>query len=111
MPPKNTSGNSNTTKLGFRPLHDKLLVRRDKAEDRTKSGIFLPEKAKDTPKTGVVEAVGTGTLNTDTGHLTPLSVKKGERVLFSSYAGTEIKLNDEEYLVMSEEEIMAVIED
>ena len=96
----------------IRPLHDKIIVRRDEAEDRTAAGIFLPEKAKDTPKTGVVEAVGTGTINTDTGKLIPLTVKKGDRVIFSSYAGTEIKLggNDDKVLVMSEEEVLAIID-
>lgn len=94
----------------FRPLHDKLLIKRDTAEAKTAAGIFLPEKAKDTPKTGVVQAVGTGTLNHETGVRTPLSVKKGDRVLFTSYAGTEVKLDGEEFLVMSEEEILAVIE-
>ena len=98
------------TSTSFRPLHDKILIKRDTAADRTESGIILPEKAKDTPKTGVVEAVGTGTLNTDTGHLTPLTVKKGDRVLFSSYAGTEIKLDGQELLVMSEEEVLAIID-
>lgn len=95
----------------FRPIHDKILVKRDTAQDKTAAGIFLPEKAKDTPKTGVIEAVGTGTLNTETGELTPLTVKKGQRVLFSSYAGTEIKLDGTELLVMSEEEVLAIIED
>lgn len=98
----------------IRPLHDKILVRRDEAEDRTESGIFLPEKAKDTPKTGVVVAVGTGTINTDTGELIPLTVKKGDRVIFSSYAGTEIKLgamgDEQKLLVMSEEEVLAIVE-
>jgi chaperonin GroES len=95
----------------IRPLHDKIIVRRDEAEDRTAAGIYLPEKAKDTPKTGVVEAVGTGTINSDTGALVPLSVKKGDRVIFSSYAGTEIKLGDsEKLLVMSESEVLAVID-
>ena len=95
----------------FRPLHDKILVKRDTAQAKTAAGIILPEKAKDTPKTGTVEAVGTGTLNTETGALTPLTVKKGQRVLFSSYSGTEIKLEGVELLVMSEEEVLAVIED
>ncbi len=102
---KNSSGVA-----GFRPLHDKLLVRRDEAQAKTASGIILPEKAKDTPKTGVVEAVGTGTLNTETGELVPLTVKKGDRVLFSSYAGTEIKIDDKDVLVMSEDEILAIID-
>jgi chaperonin GroES len=109
MASKSSSTTTNTTN-GFRPLHDKILVRRDKASDRTASGLFLPENAKDTPKTGVIEAVGTGTLNTDTGQLTPLTVRKGDRVLFSSYAGTEIKLGADELLVMSEDEVLAIIE-
>ena len=99
----------------IRPLHDKILVRRDEAQSRTESGIYLPEKAKDTPKTGVVQAVGTGTLNTDTGELVPLTVKKGDRIIFSSYAGTEVKLGpaggEEELLVMSEDEVLAIIDD
>lgn len=94
----------------FRPLHDKILVRREAAADRTSSGIFLPEKAKETPKIGVVEAVGTGSLNTDTGELVPLTVKKGDKVLFTSYAGTEIKIDGKEVLVMSEDEVLAIIE-
>lgn len=97
-------------KVNLRPLHDKILVRRDEAEDRTESGIYLPEKAKDTPKTGVVEAVGDGALNKETGARTPLSVKKGDRVIFSSYAGTEVKLNDEKLLVMSEDEVLAILD-
>jgi chaperonin GroES len=95
---------------GFRPLHDKILVKRDSAEAKTAAGIYLPEKAKDAPKTGVVEAVGTGTLNHETGELIPLSLKKGDRVVFTSYAGTEIKLDGTEMLVMSESEVLAVIE-
>lgn len=102
--------NSSSGVAGFRPLHDKLLVRRDEAQAKTAAGIILPEKAKDTPKTGVVEAVGTGTLNTETGELVPLTVKKGDRVLFSSYAGTEIKIDDKDVLVMSEDEILAIID-
>jgi chaperonin GroES len=106
-PPKSSSSANK-----IRPLHDKIIVRRDEAEDRTAAGIYLPEKAKDTPKTGVVEAVGTGTINTETGKLIPLTVKKGDRVIFSSYAGTEIKLGsgDDKVLVMSEEEVLAVID-
>lgn len=98
------------TPVKIRPLHDKILVRRDEAADRTESGIFLPEKAKDTPKTGVVQAVGDGSLNTETGERIPLTIRKGDRVIFSSYAGTEIKVDDEELLVMSEDEILAVID-
>ncbi|MEL7473418.1 MAG: co-chaperone GroES [Planctomycetota bacterium] len=98
------------SKINVRPLHDKIIVRRDEAEDRTDSGIFLPESSKDRPKTGVIEAVGDGKLNTETGERIPLTVTKGDRVVFSSYAGTEIKLNDDELLIMSEDEILAVID-
>lgn len=108
----NTHASHSSPKI--RPLHDKILVRRDEATDKTDSGIFLPEKAKDTPKTGVVVAVGTGTINTDTGKLTPLTVKTGDKIIFSSYAGTEIKLgatgNEDKLLVMSEDEVLAVID-
>jgi chaperonin GroES len=105
-----TKRSSRTGEEKVRPLHDKILVRRDEAESRTETGIFIPEKAKDRPKTGVVEAVGTGTINTETGALVPLTVKKGDRIIFTSYAGTEVKLGDDELLVMSEEEVLAVID-
>jgi chaperonin GroES len=96
--------------VAIRPLHDKIIVRRDAAEEKTDSGIYLPESSKDRPKTGVVEAVGDGALNTDTGERVPLSVKAGDHVIFTSYAGTEIKLNDDELLIMSEEEILAIFD-
>lgn len=96
--------------VSVRPLHDKILVRRDEAESQTASGIYLPESSKDRPKTGTVEAVGDGKLNTDTGKRIPLSIKKGDRVIFTSYAGTEIKLEGDELLIMSEDEILAVID-
>ena len=102
---------SSNSSVNFRPLHDKILVRRQEAQDKTAAGIILPEKAKETPKIGVVEAVGTGSLNTDTGELVPLSVKKGDKVLFSSYAGTEIKIEGKEVLVMSEDEVLAIIDE
>ncbi len=98
------------TKLTVRPLHDKIIVRRDDADDRTDSGIYIPEASKDKPKTGIIEAVGDGKLNTDTGDRIPLTVKKGNRVIFTSYAGTEIKLNDDEFLIMGEDEILAIID-
>ncbi len=97
-------------KLSVRPLHDKIIVRRDEAEDRTDSGIYLPEAAKDKPKSGIIEAVGDGKLNTETGERIPLTVHKGDRVIFTSYAGTEIKLNDDELLIMGEDEILAIID-
>jgi len=94
----------------IRPLHDKILVKRDEAESKTESGIFLPESSKDRPKTGVIEAVGDGALNTDTGDRIPLTVKKGDRVIFTSYAGTEVKLSGQELLIMSEDDILAIVD-
>lgn len=98
------------TRTTVRPLGDKILVKRDEAASKTDTGIFLPETSKDKPKTGTIEAVGTGNLNTDTGERIPLTVKKGDRVIFTSYAGTEIKLDGNEFLMMSEDDILAVID-
>ncbi|QYK48318.1 MAG: co-chaperone GroES [Phycisphaeraceae bacterium] len=95
---------------GIRPLHDKILVRRDDAETKTATGIYLPESGKEKPKTGTVQAVGDGALNTETGERIPLTVKKGDRVIFTSYAGTEIKLDGTDYLMMSEDDVLAVID-
>ncbi|TVQ63631.1 MAG: co-chaperone GroES [Phycisphaerales bacterium] len=107
-----TAPKSSKTKAGshkVRPLHDKILVRRDEAESMTDSGIYLPESSKDKPKTGTVEAVGDGALNTETGERIPLTLNPGDRVIFTSYAGTEIKLGDETLLIMSEDDILAVL--
>ena len=97
-------------KNAIRPLHDKILINRDEAETKTTSGIYLPESSKDKPKTGVVEAVGDGALNTETGERIPLTVRKGDRVIFSSYSGTEVKLEGTDLLIMSEDDILAVID-
>ena len=94
----------------IRPLHDKILVKRDEAQTKTDTGIYLPETSKDKPKTGTIEAVGSGALNTDTGERIPLSVKKGDKIIFSSYAGTEVKLDGQELIIMSEDDILAVID-
>lgn len=102
---------SKASSPSIRPLHDKLIVRRDEAQTKTSSGIFLPESGKERPKSGVVEAVGTGALNTETGERIPLTVKKGDKVIFTSYAGTEVKLDGEELLIMSEDDILAVIDE
>lgn len=98
-------------KINVKPLHDKIIVMRDEAEHKTESGIFLPESSKDRPKTGVIKAVGDGALNKETGTRVPLQVSKGDRVIFSSYAGTEIKLDGVEMLIMSEDDVLAVIDD
>ncbi len=98
------------SKLSVRPLHDKIIVRRDEAETKTSSGLFLPESSKERPKTGTIEAVGNGKLNTETGERTPLTVKPGNKVIFTSYAGTEIKIDGEELLIMSEDDVLAVVD-
>jgi chaperonin GroES len=94
-----------------RPLGDKILVKRDEASDRTESGIYLPEAAKEKPKIGTVQAVGTGALNTETGERIPLTLKKGDKILFSSYAGTEVKLDKDTLLIMTESDVLAVIDE
>jgi len=94
----------------IQPLGDRVLVQRDEAEDRTEAGIYLPEKAKDEPKSGVVLAVGDGKLNTETGERMALDVSEGDRVLFTSYAGTEVKVDGGEFLIMTEDDILAVID-
>lgn len=96
--------------MKVRPLGDKVLVKRDDAVEKTDSGLYLPESAKDKPKTGTIEAIGQGRFNEHTGNYNELSVKKGDRVLFTSYAGTEVKLDGQELLLMSESEILAVID-
>ena len=97
--------------MKVRPLGDKVLVKRDEAGDKTESGIYLPESAKEKPKMGTVQAVGTGAINTETGERIPLTLKKGDKVLFSSYAGTEVKLDKDTLLIMSEADILAVIDE
>ncbi len=96
--------------MNVRPLGDKIIVKRAEAQTKTDSGIYLPESAKDKPKEGKVVALGNGILNKETGKYIPFTVKKGDRVIFSSYAGTEMKINNEELLIMTEEDILGVIE-
>ncbi len=90
------------------PLGDKILVRRLEAEEKTSGGIVLPDSAKEKPKEGKVIALGSGKLLED-GSRGMFQVKKGDRVLFSSYAGTEVKLDGEEYLLMSEDDVLAIV--
>ena len=92
----------------LRPLNDKVIVRRVEAEDQTAGGIYLPDQAKEKPKEGVIEAVGDGKL-LDNGERGGFQVKPGDRVLFSSYAGTEVKVEGEELMVMGEEDILAIL--
>ena len=93
----------------LRPLGDKILVKRVEAESKTKSGIVLPDSAKEKPKRGKILAVGTGK-RLDNGDLAQLSVKKGDEVIFTSYAGTELKLDGEEVMIMSEDDVLAIVE-
>lgn len=92
-----------------RPLGDKILLKRVEAESKTKSGIVLPETAKEKPKRGTVIAVGDGKL-LDDGSRAKFQVKKGDEVIFASYAGTEIKVDGEELLILSEDEVLAVLD-
>ena len=96
-------------KPGVKPLGDKVLLKRLEAEEVTKGGIVLPDTAKEKPKEGKILSLGDGKLLED-GKRAPFQVKVGDRVLFSSYAGTEIKIDGEEHLIMSEDDILAVID-
>jgi len=95
--------------MTFRPLHDRILVRRIEAEEKTAGGIIIPDTAKEKPQEGEVTAVGPGARD-DSGKLTPLDVKIGDRILFGKWSGTEIKLNGEDLLIMKESDVMGVIE-
>lgn len=92
----------------IKPIGDKILVKRLEAEEKTKGGIVLPETAKEKPKEGKVMALGEGRLLED-GKRVSFTVKEGDRVIFASYAGTEVKVEGEEYLILSEDEILAVV--
>ncbi len=96
------------TKLNIRPLGDRVILQRAEAEEKTAGGILLPESAKDKPKEGRIIAVGDGK-TLESGEKQQMVVKAGDRVLFSSYAGTEVKYDGEEYLIMSENDVLAVI--
>ena len=95
-------------KLKIRPLGDKVLLKRVEAESTTAGGIVLPDTAKEKPRRGVVQALGDGRL-LDSGERSKLQVNKGDEVLFSSYAGTDIKVNGEEYLIIDEADILVVV--
>lgn len=95
-------------KLKIRPLGDKVLVKRLEAEEKTAGGIVLPDTAKEKPKRGTIQAVGDGKL-LDSGERGELSVKKGDEVLFTSYGGTEVKIDGVEYLIMTEDDILAIV--
>ena len=95
--------------MNFRPLHDRVLVRRVEAEEKTAGGIIIPDTAKEKPQEGEVLAVGAGTRD-ESGKLVALDVKAGDRILFGKWSGTEVRLNGEDLLIMKESDILGVIE-
>ncbi|MGO9372121.1 MAG: co-chaperone GroES [Syntrophobacteraceae bacterium] len=95
--------------MGYRPLHDRVIVQRVEELEKSAGGIIIPDTAKEKPQEGKVIAVGTGTVLKD-GKTIPLQVKPGDRVLFSKYGGTEIEFGDEKYLVLREDDILGIIE-
>jgi len=95
--------------MKFRPLHDRVVVRRIEAEEKTAGGIIIPDTAKEKPMEGEVIAVGPGARD-EAGKLVPLDVKDGDRILFGKWSGTEVKLDGEELLIMKESDIMGIIE-
>jgi len=95
--------------MSFRPLHDRILVRRVESQEKTKGGIIIPDTAKEKPYEGEVVAVGTGTRN-EAGQIQALDVKAGDRILFGKWSGTEIKINGEDLLIMKESDVLGIIE-
>ena len=95
--------------MNFRPLHDRVLVRRIEAEEKTRGGIIIPDTAKEKPQEGEVVSVGAGTIN-EKGEIRPLDVKAGDRILFGKWSGAEVKLDGEELLIMKESDIMGILE-
>ncbi len=95
--------------MKFRPLHDRVVVRRLNAEEKTAGGIIIPDTAKEKPMEGEIIAVGPGSRN-ETGAIVALDVKAGDRILFGKWSGTEVKLDGEELLIMKESDIMGIIE-
>ncbi len=96
--------------MRFRPLHDRVLVRRIEEEEKTKGGIIIPDTAKEKPQQGEVVAVGPGA-RTEDGKLIPMDVKVGDKILFGKWAGTEVKIEGEEYLILKESDILGVLEE
>ena len=96
--------------MKFRPLHDRVVVKRIEAEEKTAGGIIIPDTAKEKPQQGEVVAVGPGGRD-ETGKLIPIDVKAGDRILFGKWSGTEVKIDDVEYLIMKESDIMGVLEE
>jgi len=96
--------------MNFRPLHDRVLVRRIEADEKTAGGIIIPDTAKEKPSQGEVIAVGPGGRD-ESGKLIPIDIKSGDRVLFGKWSGTEVKIDGEDLLIMKESDILGVVED
>jgi chaperonin GroES len=96
--------------MTFRPLHDRIVIRRIDEADKTKGGIFIPDTAKEKPMEGKVVAVGPGARN-ESGAVVPLDVKKGDRILFGKWSGSEVKIDGEDLLIMAESDVMGVIDE
>jgi chaperonin GroES len=94
--------------MAFRPLHDRVVVRRIDSEEKTAGGIIIPDNAKEKPSEGVIESVGPGARD-ESGKIVPLDVKAGDRVLFGKWSGTEVKLDGKDLLIMKESDIMGII--
>jgi chaperonin GroES len=99
-----------TVSLNLRPLADRVVVKPVERDEMTKSGIVLPDTAKEKPQEGIIEAVGNGRYNEQTGVRVALDVKVGDRVMYAKYAGSEVKIDDTEYLILGEKDILAVVE-
>ncbi len=95
--------------MNIRPLHDRIIVKRVEEEEKTKGGIIIPDTAKEKPFEGKVIAVGDGKVKED-GTKIPMEVKKGDKILFSKYAGSDVKIDGEDYLIMKEDDVLAIIE-
>ncbi len=95
--------------MQFRPLHDRVVVRRIEAEEKTKGGIIIPDTAKEKPQEGEIIAVGPGARD-ESGKLVPIDLKAGDRILFGKWSGTEVRIDGEELLIMKESDVMGVIE-
>jgi chaperonin GroES len=95
--------------MAFRPLHDRVVVKRLEGEEKTKGGIIIPDTAKEKPQEGKIIAVGPGGRD-ETGKLTPLDVKAGDRVLFGKWSGSEVKIGDEELLIMKESDLLGIVD-
>jgi chaperonin GroES len=94
--------------MGFRPLHDRVLVRRVEADEKTSGGIIIPDTAKEKPQEGEIVSVGSGA-RADDGKVTPLDVKAGDKILFGKWSGTEVKIDGEDLIIMKESDILGIV--